>query len=106
MFKKYPRIGEVTKLRIPTKKICKICGAPAIAMVEIRNSCFRGDDDVESRCKEHLMVIKPEAAKRQKGAGNETPRITKNRSSRRRAPRTAEIHGRRVDDFGDDQERA
>ena len=70
MFKKYPRIGEVTKLRTPTKKICKICGAPAIAMVEIRNSCFRGDDDVESRCKEHLMVIKPEAAKRQKGASD------------------------------------
>ena len=59
MYKEYPRIGEVKKLRQPCKKLCSICKSPAVAIVYIQNSCFRGDDDVESRCKEHIKTIKP-----------------------------------------------
>jgi hypothetical protein len=57
MFKEYPRIGDVTKLRSPSKKVCKVCGNPAVATVCIQNSCFRGDDDVENRCKDHIKTI-------------------------------------------------
>lgn len=57
MFKEYPRIGNVTKLRQPSKKLCAICKKPAVAEVFIQNSCFRGDDDVENRCKEHIKTI-------------------------------------------------
>jgi len=62
MYKEYPRIGDVTKLRQPCKKLCSICKNPAVAIVYIQNSCFRGDDDVENRCKEHVKTIKPENA--------------------------------------------
>lgn len=58
VFKKYPKIGDITKLRKGFSSCrCSICGEIAQYRVAIKNSCFRGDDDVFYRCEKCKEVL-------------------------------------------------
>ena len=55
MFKLYPRVSNTRRMP-KSKGMCNICGEPATHITEIRNSCFRGDDDSVKRCDKHKMT--------------------------------------------------
>jgi hypothetical protein len=40
------------------KKLCDCCGNTAVARLTIRNSSFRGDDDVYQVCEDHLSMAR------------------------------------------------
>ena len=57
-FKKYPKIGDITKLRKDfSSRRCSVCKEIAQYRVTVRNSCFRGDDDVFYRCENCKEVL-------------------------------------------------
>lgn len=54
--KQYPKLGSSWKT---DKGICNICGKKAEFKIEIQVNFFRGDDEVEKRCKEHKRTLTP-----------------------------------------------
>ena len=51
-----PKI-HATKYRKVGKKLCAACSNPSEYRVEIRHTCFRGEDDLWNLCKYHKELL-------------------------------------------------